>query len=225
MQGSPATASGNRCRARIHPTTETSVPSGCCSICARSSIATPIAGVLARTMPAIFALRRRMIMRRTGQTSARPAIMPYTLVIIMPILNTIMTVTKQMNHSRPNDDHDIQPAMVMRNRWGAVSQTAAGSSRSGVKRCSGLRASCVIPHHCDTKRRTEIDRIGKRERAVRIVAIAIVGECSRERAVARELVSRRIDAAFELVHAKTMRGAQRARVRDELLGRAHLALS
>jgi hypothetical protein len=88
--------------------------------------------------------------------------MPYTLVIIIPILNRSRTVTQQMNQSRPNDNHDIHPAMVMRNRWGGVSQTATGSSRSGVKRCSGLRASCVIPHHCATKRKTENDRTGRR---------------------------------------------------------------
>ncbi len=63
----------------------------------------------------------------------------------------------------------------------------------------------------------------KRERAVRIVAIAIVGKRLGERAVARELVRRRIDAAFELVHAKAVLRAQRPRVRDELLGRSHLA--
>ncbi len=72
---------------------------------------------------------------------------------------------------------------------------------------------------------TEIDRVGKRERAVRVVAVAVVGKRLGERAVARELVSRRKDAALELVHAKAVLLAQRARVRDELLGGAHLALS
>src|SRR4029079_13384289 len=38
-----------------------------------------------------------------------------------------------------------QPTTATRKRCGCESQAATGSSRSGVKRCSGLRASCVIP--------------------------------------------------------------------------------
>ena len=71
----------------------------------------------------------------------------------------------------------------------------------------------------------EVDRVGERQRAVRVVAKALAGQRRGERAIARELVRRRIDAAFQLVRREAVRRLERARVGDELLGRAHLALA
>src|SRR6266542_3573057 len=71
----------------------------------------------------------------------------------------------------------------------------------------------------------EIDRIGERERAVRVVAEAVAGQCAGKRAIAGELVRRRVDAALQLVYAKAVSGLQRTRVRDELLGDAHFAFT
>jgi hypothetical protein len=69
----------------------------------------------------------------------------------------------------------------------------------------------------------ERDGVGERQRAVGVVAEAVAGKRGRQRAVARELVRRRIDAALQLVHGEAVLLLQCAGVGDELLRGAHFA--
>ena len=71
----------------------------------------------------------------------------------------------------------------------------------------------------------EADRVGKRERAIRIEADAIAGAGFRNRAKCGQFVIRRIDAAFQLVRLESMLGLQRLCMRNELLERSHFALA
>ena len=68
----------------------------------------------------------------------------------------------------------------------------------------------------------EAQRVGQRGRRVRVVAQPVLRERLGQRAVAGQLVLRRVDAALELVRAEPVRALELARVLDELLGRAHL---
>src|SRR4029450_2813136 len=64
---------------------------------------------------------------------------------------------------------------------------------------------------------------GERQCAVGIVAKAIVGQRFGKRAIAGELVLRRMNAALQLVDVKAVRGLERFRMLDELRGGAYLA--
>ena len=68
----------------------------------------------------------------------------------------------------------------------------------------------------------EARRVVQRVRRVRVVAQAVLGEGLGQRAVAGQLVVRRVDAALELVRREAVRALELARVLDQLLGRAHL---
>ena len=71
----------------------------------------------------------------------------------------------------------------------------------------------------------EGDRVRERQRGIGVVAKALAGQRRRQRAIAGELVRRRIDAALQLVRREAVRRLERRRVGDELLRRAHFALA
>ncbi len=71
----------------------------------------------------------------------------------------------------------------------------------------------------------ERDGVRERQRGIRVVAEALARQRRRQRAIARELVRGRIDAALQLVRREAVRRLQRRGLGDELLRRAHFALA